>query len=417
MSDTATVTLDPLPPFAEGLNRPATTVPGANRGEPARPRRPRAVSSVGVFNTVGAVVAALCLTALVFGPLVPLSGLIGFVVVAYGLFLVLYGLLVYLGDDVLAARDRVATVLLCTAAVIAGLALAFVLAYTFWGGRQVLFRLNFYTQDMRKAGPRQGLEVGGIKHAMIGTLWMISIAMAITVPLGLTTAVFMNEVRGRLSRFVRTIVEAMTALPSIIAGLFIYATYVLFFHTHNGLAAALALSVDMLPIITRAADVVLRLVPGNLREASLALGAPQWRTVRDVVLPTARSGLATAVILGMARGLGETAPVLLTAGYTTFTNTNPTKGPMVSLPLAAYDLVKSGEKNLQARGFGAAAALLLLVLLLFTLARIIGGRGPGQLSKRQRERNRRRSIRDANRIIERYERRTVSHANRGNGGP
>ncbi len=215
---------------------------------------------------------------------------------------------------------------------------------------------------------------------------MITIAMALTVPLGLITAIYLNEVRGRIARFVRTIVEAMIGLPSIVAGLFIFATYVLILHEHTGLAAALALSVDMLPIIIRSADVVLRLIPGNLREASAALGAPDWRTVRHVVLPTARSGLATAVILGMARGLGETAPVLLTAGYTTFLNTNPTHGPMVSLPLAAYELIKSGEPNQVARGFGAATVLLVLVLAVFTIARVIGGRGPGQLSKRQRRR-------------------------------
>ena len=169
---------------------------------------------------------------------------------------------------------------------------------------------------------------------------MIGIAMALTVPLGLIAAVYLNEVGGRLARTVRTVVEAMTGFPSIVAGLFIFATYVLFFHEHTGMAAALALSVDMLPIIIRSADVVLRLVPGNLREASAALGAPDWRTVRHVVLPTARSGLATAVILGMARGLGETAPVLLTAGYTTYLNKNPLKGPMTSLPLATYELIK-----------------------------------------------------------------------------
>src|SRR6202022_3989282 len=142
---------------------------------------------------------------------------------------------------------------------------------------------------------------------------------------------------------------------SIVAGLFIFATYVLLVHAHTGLGAALALSVDMLPIVIRAADVVLRLVPGNLREASAALGAPEWRTVRDVVLPTARSGLATAVILGMARGLGETAPVLLTAGYTTVLNTTPGHAPMFSLPLAAFEFVQSGRPAMIARGFATAA--------------------------------------------------------------
>jgi phosphate transport system permease protein len=157
----------------------------------------------------------------------------------------------------------------------------------------------------------------------------------------------------------------------------------------------------MLPIIIRSADVILRLVPGNLREASAALGAPSWRSVWHVVLPTARSGLATSVILGMARGIGETAPILLTVGYTKALNTDPLHGPMVSLPLAAFELVRSGEPNLQARGFAAAAFLLLLVLTLFVTARVIGGRAPGNLSKRQAQRSQRASVRIANRMITR----------------
>ena len=132
----------------------------------------------------------------------------------------------------------------------------------------------------------------------------------------------------------------MTALPSILAGLFIFATWILVLgFERSGLAAAIAISIMMLPIIIRSADVVLRLVPGNLREASAALGAPQWRTVWHVVLPTARSGLTTSVILGVARGIGETAPVLLTAGFTATMNLNPTANPMVSLPLAAFEFV------------------------------------------------------------------------------
>jgi phosphate transport system permease protein len=158
----------------------------------------------------------------------------------------------------------------------------------------------------------------------------------------------------------------------------------------------------MLPIIIRSADVTLHLVAGSLREAASALGAPQWRSVWHVVLPTARAGLVTAIILGTARGIGETAPILLTVGYTKATNTDPVHGPMVSLPLAAFELVRSGEPNLQARGFAAAAFLLLLVLILFVVARVIGGRGPGNLSKRQARRAARRSVRDANRIITRY---------------
>jgi phosphate transport system permease protein len=150
----------------------------------------------------------------------------------------------------------------------------------------------------------------------------------------------------------------------------------------------------MLPIIIRAADVVLRLVPGNLREASAALGAPQWRTVWHVVLPTARSGLTTSVILGMARGIGETAPVLLTAGVTASFNFNPTSGPMITLPLAVFEFVRSPQPTQIARGFAAAAVLMVMVLVLFVIARVIGGRPPGHQSKRQLKRTAARSAKD-----------------------
>jgi phosphate transport system permease protein len=229
---------------------------------------------------------------------------------------------------------------------------------------------------------------------------MIAMALVVVVPLGITTAVFLNEMPGRFSRFVRIIVEAMTALPSIIAGLFIYATLIIGLGIpKSGLAASLAISVMMLPIIIRAADVVIRLVPGNLKEASYALGASQVRTVWHVVLPTARSGLMTAVILGTARGVGETSPVLLTAGFTQSLNTNPFEGPMISLPLAAFKFIGSSEESFKLRGFGAAAVLLALVLVLFIVARIIGGRGPGQLSDRQRRKAARQSRRDYARMV------------------
>ena len=144
------------------------------------------------------------------------------------------------------------------------------------------------------------------------------------MPLGIGTAVYMAEVGGRFSQLVRTVVEAMTALPEILAGLFIYVVLIVDFGLSEvGLAASVAMSVTMLPIIARAGEVALRVVPGGLREASCALGATHWQTVRRVVLPTARAGLATGVILGIARGVGETAIVLITSGASTFLNFNP----------------------------------------------------------------------------------------------
>ncbi|MBA3744023.1 MAG: phosphate ABC transporter permease PstA [Sporichthya sp.] len=335
----------------------------------------------------GSIIAAVSTTMLLFNFLAPWSGKIGFVAVAFGLFLGFYALLVSTEERGPAVRDRVIAALVHGVAFVLLLALVFLIGFTFERGWSALQHWNFYHQDLANAGPLEPMEVGGIRHAAIGTLWMIAIALAITVPLGIACAMFLNETRGAFTRFVRTIVEAMTALPSIVAGLFILATWILILgRGKSGLAAALALSVMMLPIIIRAADVVLRLVPGNLKEASLALGAGQWRTAWHVVLPTSRSGLATAVILGAARGIGETSPVLLTAGYTTYTNTNPLAGDMTSLPLAAFKLVSSPQNSFIARGFGAGATLLALVLILFIAARIIGGRGPGNLTKRQQRR-------------------------------
>ena len=368
---------------------------------PDVPRRIGGVTRSGVLSVFGAAASGLCVAVLLFGELAPFSGALGFFVTAYLSFLGIYAVLTGLEENGQAVRDRVMTVVLWSAGGLMFAALTMVLGFTAWRGREALPHANFFTQDMQAAGPLDPLTNGGIAHAMLGTLIMIAIALAITVPLGLACAVYLNQIPGRFSRFVRTIVEAMTALPSIVAGLMVYAVWILNLGMQkSGLAAGFAISVMMLPIVIRAADVVLRLVPGTLTEASEALGAPRWRTVWHVVLPTARSGLATAVILGTARGIGETSPVLLTAGFTAALNADPTSGPMVSLPLAVFNFVKSPEPAMIARGFGAAAVLMALVLVLFVIARVIGGRGPGHQNKRQARRAARASRRDATRFAE-----------------
>jgi phosphate transport system permease protein len=351
---------------------PRTSIPLKSAEAPVAPRRRiRGTTFDGRFNLLGAAAGSTALTTLLFGWFTPLTGGVGWVVVAFLLFLVFYVVLTALTSDRQEVFDRIATVLLISAGVVLFGALVFVVIYTLVRGSQALPHLNLFTQTMEFTGPLDPLTQGGILHAIVGSLIQISIALAITVPLGLTTAVFLNEVGGRFARFVRTVVDAMTALPSM------------------------AITVMMMPIVVRASDVVLRLVPGNLREASYALGATKWRTVWHVVLPTARSGLVTAVILGTARGIGETSPVLLTSGITAVLNVNPFSGPMISLPLQVFDFVKSPEPAMVARGFGTAATLLLLVLLLFTIARTIGGRGPGQLSSRAQRRLGEASRRDA----------------------
>jgi phosphate transport system permease protein len=376
---------------------PATTLP-AVVATPVAPNRLRTLSGMSrsdYMNLGGALLSSLSITLLLFGILAPLSGTFGFVIVAWVTFLVVYGLLVSLDETRPVMVDKVMTAVLLSAALTAGIALVTVIVFTLWKGRNALFKMNLYTQDMSSAGPADPITVGGIGHAIIGTLIILGIAIVITVPLGLATAVFLNEVSNRFSRFVRTVVDAMTALPSILAGLFIFATWILILgFERSGLAAAIATSIMMLPIIIRSADVVLRLVPGNLKEASYALGAPQHRTVRNVTLPTARSGLATAVILGIARGIGETAPVLLTAGYTGTLNVDPLHNSMVSLSLATYYFVKSPQQALIQRGFATAAVLMVLVLVLFAIARLLGGRQAGQVGRRQAKRIRARSARD-----------------------
>jgi phosphate transport system permease protein len=184
--------------------------------------------------------------------------------------------------------------------------------------------------------------------------------------------VFLTEVGGPVAKVVRTVVEAMTALPDILAGLFILSVLTVVLHWQlDGLSVSLALAVTMTPIVARSAEVVLRVVPGGLREAGMALGASNWQTVRRVVLPTARSGLATSLILGIARVTGETAPLLILSAPTTFWNTNPLKNSMSSLPLFIYTEIRSGETRSIQRGYGAASVLLALVLALFVAARLV----------------------------------------------
>jgi phosphate transport system permease protein len=372
------------------------------RPSSSAPQVRRAVGRVSrrdLTTLFGAFGSAVCTTALLFGRLTPLSGRLGFAVVGFLVFVATYALLVSLSDDGPAVVDKVMSVVLTSAAVVAGLALLSVVAFTLWRGRRALTKLNFYIDDMSHAGPLDPLDVGGAAHAIVGTFIIMALALLLTVPLGVTCAVYLNETRGRATGLVRSVVTAMTALPSVLAGLFIFATWILILGMQrSGLAAALAVSIMMMPIIVRSADVVLRLVPGNLREASAALGAPHWRTVWHVVLPTARSGLTTSVILGVSRGIGETAPVLLTAGVASSMNLDPTSNPMMSLPLATYQFARSSQREMIQRGFATAAALMVLVLLVFTIARIVSGRPAGHLSTRQARRAATRSASDVSRF-------------------
>jgi phosphate transport system permease protein len=341
---------------------------------------------------------------LMVGPVLGLIGTGWVPITSFVWFVITYVVLVRLTEDAITVRDRFWNVMIITAGAVLVSALALVIGYVLYRGWKVfssmgLTNLHFFTTDMGLTSPLSPITEGGILHAIVGTLEQIGIALIITVPLGLLTALFLNEIGGRYARLVRTVVEAMTALPSVVAGLFIYGSVILLFTKQfNGFAASLAITVLMLPIMIRSADVVLRLVPGNLKEAGLAMGAGQWSVVRRVTLPTVRSGLTTAMILATAHGIGETAPVLLTAGVTNNLNFNPFSGPQTSLPLAALEFVKSPQPDMIARGFATAATLLFLVLILFVIARRAGGQEAGQLTPRQFRQAVARSHRDQHRV-------------------
>ena len=332
----------------------------------------RRTSASDTFDRYGALLGALALTWLLCERVLPLSGPAWFLIIWFLTSVAMTVVVTLLSGTMNDVKDRVASLVVTVGALVVMTALLSTMVFVLARGWQALLHLNFFTQDMAGVGPRDSYAKGGILHAIVGSIIEIALALLVTIPLGIGTAVFMCEVGGRFATVVRTVVEAMTALPSIVAGLFIYTVFIVTFNLPpSGLAASMAIGVMMLPIIARAADVVLRVVPGGLREAGLALGSSRWRVVRHVILPTARPGLATAVILGVARGVGETSPVLLTSGASSFLVTNPTNGVMNSLPLYIFTSVRSGEPALVARAFAASTVLLGFVLILFITARLI----------------------------------------------
>jgi phosphate transport system permease protein len=354
-----------------------------------RPDRPlvlRPVTPVDVATVAGAAMASLGLTWLVYERLLPLSGALGFWVCWYAAFVSFYIAAAALQWERLLVRDRTMGILVSTGGVFATAVVAEQIGYSLVKGLPAITHANFWTQTMAFAAPLSPLTVGGVLHAAVGSLEQLGLASAMSVPLGIGAALYLAEVGGAMERPVRAIVNAMTALPSIVAGLLIYSFAIITFGLpRSGFAAALAVAIVMLPTVTRAAEVVLRVVPGTLREASFALGASQWRTVWTVILPTARASLTTAVVLAMARGIGETAPVLLTAGFTAEMNANPFHGWQATLPtFIVNSILNDGQSpKYVARAFGAGFALMLVVVILFVIARLVGGGRPGELSKRQ----------------------------------
>ena len=317
--------------------------------------------------------------------LTPASGIVGFLLCWVVAFLAT----VWLAERELhgstAATDRTMGLLIVLVGAAVVGTLATILGTVIVQGLKAM-HLSFFSTTMAKTGPLSKATDGGAFHSIFGTFEQVGIATTISVPLSLATAVFLSEGRGRLVRPVRTVIDAMSGVPSIVAGLFIYAAWVLRFGV-SGLAAGFAQSILMLPTVTRTSEEVLRLVPSGLKEAGYALGSPRWRTTLFVVLPTARSGLVTAILLGVARAVGDTAALIATAAGFDSLNLNPFHGQQDSLPLFVYKQIRIGLVDSQTqRAWTGALVLLGIVLILFVLARIASSGQTVRLPRRRRSR-------------------------------
>ena len=351
----------------------STTLVAPPKPPPATvtPIRPRGFHRRDYVVLFGSVAASLALTWLVYAELLPVSGVQGFLLVWAVTFLAIYYIALREMEQRVVARDRVMNALIAMVAVAVVVPLAIILIYVTAKGLHFL-RISFFTASLDSIPPTASADQAAGLHAVVGTIEQVGIAMLISVPLGVLTAVYLNEVKGRLRRPTRIFVDTMSGVPSIVAGLFIYSMLIADGGSFSGFAAALALSVLMLPTVTRTTEVVLRLVPDGLREASLALGSTQWRSVSRVVLPTARTGIITATILGVARVVGETAPLIMTSFGSYSLNLNPFSGPQASLPLSSFRLFQGTAEQVQ-MAWVFAFVLLAIVLILFVTARA-GGR-------------------------------------------
>ena len=272
-------------------------------------------------------------------------------------------------------RDRIARGTILGATILALIPLVLIVYYLLKKGLGS-WSSDFFTTDPTGNTFFKTSTIGGVKSAILGTLEIVALASAIAIPIGIAVAVWLVEY-GRDSRFaqlVRFFVDVLTGVPSIVFGLFIYIVLIVGTgSSYAGYKGSIALSLLMLPVVIRSAEVILLLVPAGLRESALALGSPRWRVIAKIVLPTALPGMVTGVLLAVARAAGETAPLLFTAGSTHVTSSN-LGSFMNSLPVQIYNDVNSPTESVVNRAWGAALALVALILLLNLLARLISRR-------------------------------------------
>jgi phosphate transport system permease protein len=273
-----------------------------------------------------------------------------------------------------AAKDAFVNSLVAIGAVVTVLPIASIIFTVVAKGIKGI-HLGLFTHDMALAAPTDPLSSGGLLHAITGTVTLVILALIMSIPIGILTALYLTEIRGSLTRPIQFLVQAMSGVPSIVAGLFILSAILYpITHAYSAFMGALALTILMIPTIARTSQEVLKLIPNDLREAGVALGGTQWRTVAMIVLPAARSGLITAVILGIARIAGETAPLLLLTGGGDKVNPNPFNGSIGSLPYYIWKSFNAGSPEAITRAWAGLLVLMVLILILFTLARLLGTR-------------------------------------------
>jgi phosphate transport system permease protein len=304
----------------------------------------------------------------------PLKGKLAFVIVLLLVAIVTSAAISGIRRDRKAALNSISTVMVYVAGMFVIFPLGSILYEIIKRGIGGL-SLGIFTTDMAVTASDAPLDEGGLIHAVVGTLYIVLIASLISVPIGILTALYLTEIKGKAAGTVRFFVQAMSGIPSIVAGLFIYAVWMIALgNQYSAFAGAMALAILMVPTVARTSEEVLKLIPNDLREAGLAMGGTQWRTVAMIVIPAAQSGLITAVILGVARVAGETAPLLLTMGGADALNLNPFDGNSSAIPFYVWKNFLLGTETSVDRAWAGVLVLMIIVLFFFSLTRFLSGR-------------------------------------------
>jgi phosphate transport system permease protein len=339
-----------------------------------KPQKPWKLTNRQKLETASILLISVLLAVTIVA-VTPLKGKLGYVAAFVAVYLFLDYLLVRFNKGKSAGTDAFFRGIVTMSIGVAVLPILSILTTVVMKGYKGL-HLSMFTTDMQSAAfTDENIVSGGIKHAIIGSILIVVTALVISLPIGILTAIYLTEIHGKFSKPIKFLVQSMSGVPSIVAGLFILAAIVYpitkFYSSFEG---SLALAILMIPTIARTAEEVLLLIPNDLRESGVALGGTQWRTVQQIVLPAARSGLVTALILGVARVAGETAPVVLLTGGGDSTQWNIFKGPMGTLPTYIWKAYAAGTDASVQRAWSAILVLLAIVLVLFGLARFLGGR-------------------------------------------